>query len=169
MSKHLRTSVEAAVRRQHPGLLEQVSATTPKLRKTPKEVKGTSHVPRPSKFNNVVNIVTDEEAIASNGTLIAGEKFDSKLERKIAELLRARFGIRRVMRQVSFPLEGRVRMMPDFLILFLDREAIWIDAKGQLTPSWTNKRKQALARYGFFVHTACNAKELDAIFLGAGL
>jgi len=141
----LPASVQAAVDRQ----LAKGAPKIGKLQQAAMKAHGAK--PKRGKYNAHRSTVSPEEAHLSGGMLIAGESFDSDLERTICVALRARYTARRVMRQVSVTLPGGVRMRPDFVILRDNAPALWLDAKGMIKQDWINKRKQLLAAHGIDV------------------
>lgn len=83
--------------------------------------------------------------------VVDGERFDSKLEARYYEQLKARRAAGEVLwwvRQVPFTLEGGVRYLADFLVVLAAGGADVIDCKGEDTQASINKRKQVKARYG---------------------
>jgi hypothetical protein len=91
--------------------------------------------PTPSKLYNV-------------RTRIGDETFDSRLEARLCETLRARYGPENIVRQVSLPLgSGGQRMRVDYLIVherFDDGtfRAELADAKGYATAGWKTKARR---------------------------
>jgi hypothetical protein len=84
-------------------------------------------------------------------TLDDGTRFDSRLEWRCFEWLKARQVGGELLwftRQVPFELEGGVVYRSDFLAALTGGGVEVIDAKGRDTQASRNKRKQVLARYG---------------------
>lgn len=87
-------------------------------------------------------------------TLEDGTRFDSRLEWRCFEWLKARHATGEVLwftRQVPFALEGGVVYRSDFLVVLAAGGVEVIDAKGRDTQASRNKRKQVKARYGIEV------------------
>ncbi|HEY1898632.1 MAG TPA: DUF1064 domain-containing protein [Steroidobacteraceae bacterium] len=85
---------------------------------------------------------------------IEGTRFDSKLEWRCCEWLKARALNGEILwftRQVPFTLEGGVVYRADFLAALAAGGVEVIDAKGHDTRAAKNKRKQVRARYGVTV------------------
>jgi hypothetical protein len=85
---------------------------------------------------------------------IDGERFDSKLEARCFQWLVLRWKAGEILwftRQVSFVLEGGVKVRLDFIAPLTRGGVEVIDAKGVLTQSSANKYKQLKARYGIDV------------------
>jgi hypothetical protein len=122
------------------------------LARAPGANLNTGGKPKLSKHRNIERVVTDQQAMDHPGQLVAGERFDSGLEMNICMALRKRYGLRAVVRQVSIPLPGGVRMVPDFMVYRHDRPALFADAKGRATQEWKNKQKSIDAAYGIHVH-----------------
>ena len=96
-----------------------------------------------------------------------GEAYDSKLERDIYEALVAKYGERRVMRQVSLTLPGGIRMRPDFMVIVSCPDewgnvaVKFYDAKGpEPTRDWKNKAKLLANHYGITVGIIRKASEV---------
>lgn len=87
-------------------------------------------------------------------TLEDGTRFDSRLEWRCFEWLKARHLAGEVLwftRQVPFALEGGVVYRCDFLAALALGGVEVIDAKGHEPQASRNKRKQVQARYGIEV------------------
>lgn len=90
-------------------------------------------------------------------TEINGERFDSKLEARICEMLRTIHGERNVIRQISIPI-GAARVRPDFLIIHERFEdgtfrAELADAKGVETQAWKAKANHLQDKHGINIRT----------------
>lgn len=83
---------------------------------------------------------------------LEGERFDSKLERRVYQHFCDAYGVENVIRQVSFPIGNR-RIRPDFLII-LERFAdgsfrgFLADAKGHATDAWKCRANHLRDKYG---------------------
>jgi hypothetical protein len=85
----------------------------------------------------------------------AGERFDSKLERRHCAALRAAHGPAAIIRQVSLPV-GLQRVRPDFLVI---HEVLadgtfrgeFLDAKGHATADWTSKARKLQILHGITI------------------
>jgi hypothetical protein len=87
-------------------------------------------------------------------TYIDGERFDSKLEGRCYEQLKLRRAageVRFFLRQVSFPLEGKVVYRCDFFVVLAAGGIEVIDATGMVMQVKANKLKQMRERYGIEV------------------
>ena len=85
-----------------------------------------------------------------------GWKYPSQLQADLAGELQAlmqQHRIRYYLEEVPIRLcPGRV-MRVDFLVVQLDGQVVWLDAKGVVTDSWALKRDLVKDRYGIVVHT----------------
>lgn len=104
-----------------------------------------------------------------------GEVFDSKLEHRVWRALVSCYGSRSVVRQLSIPVGGGVRMRPDFAVF---SPVDWsdpsnprprvllalIDAKGpEPTQDWKNKAKLLYSVAGLTIFVARNEHEAITI------
>lgn len=83
--------------------------------------------------------------------VVDGERFDSQLEYRMCEWLKARVSQGEVLwyvRQVPFVLEGGVIYKADALAVLAAGGVDVLDAKGHLNQTSANKIKQVKARYG---------------------
>lgn len=91
-------------------------------------------------------------------TTHTGIHFDSKKESKrfqMLELLKHTGEVVWFTRQVPFWLEGGVRMVVDFLVMYADERGLRLeDTKTPITTTqaYINKKKQLRARYGLEVY-----------------
>lgn len=86
----------------------------------------------------------------------SGQKFDSKLEKRVYQRLCLEHGAQNVLRQVSLPITATHRMRPDFMLLEQVNDdgsfvARFIDAKGKPTTDWLLKASVLLEKHGIRV------------------
>lgn len=90
-------------------------------------------------------------------TSVHGMSFDSKKEARryeVLEYLRTTGQVAWFTRQVPFWLEGGVRMVVDFLVMYADERGLRLEdtkSTATMTQVYINKKKQLRARYGLEV------------------
>lgn len=92
-----------------------------------------------------------------------GQRFDSKLESNVYDMLCAQYGKENVICQASIPV-GNLRIRPDFMVIhdrFSDGRfwAEFVDAKGVVTRDWTAKCNHLRDKHGLTVRQIRKAKK----------
>lgn len=90
-------------------------------------------------------------------TTVDGIRFDSKHEARrfqVLQLMQKTGEVRWFTRQVPFWLEGGVKFVVDWLVVYADERGVQLEdtkSKGTMTQVYINKKKQLRARYGLEV------------------